>query len=256
MILNDTYHISHLDASSVIMASMTSFCLILGRIFLREKIPNSFIGAALLCFIGLGLDIYGLVTTVLQEENTHIDLYTALPVPNLLTTSAPSSGRNIHTSTVTQLLFGFIVAIFSGLGEAVSVVVQKYYEDEFPSVHVLTFWSTAVGFILSLCCLLVFQYQNIAIPHDLDTCLLVLGHSSVVGIGLTLYIISMKVASTYVLSIFHNAHIPTALLFETVWFGNLQPIPGGIYDLVGPIILSIGLLIPPVWTLTGAILYK
>ena len=236
------------------MASMTSFCLILGRTFLNEKIPKSFIGAALLCFVGLGLDIYGLVTTVLQEENYHSDCYEILP--HVLTTSAPSSGRNMHTGTVKQLLTGIAVAILSGLGEAVSVVVQKYYEDEFPSVHVLTFWSSAAGIILSLSYLLVIQYQSIAIPQDLGTCLLVLGNSLVNGLGLTLYIISMKVASTYVLSIFHNAHIPTALLFETVWFENLQPIREGIYDLIGPIILSVGLLIPPVWTLAEVMLYQ
>ncbi len=225
------------------MAFMTSSCLILGRIFLKEKIPNSFIVAALFCLFGLSLDIYGLVATVLEEDYTQEHLYnheattlshmvinnqTPIDAKEILT--EPIEGRNIHTGTVSKLLIGFAVATLSGVSEAVSVVVQKYYEDEFYSVHILTFWSSLSGILMSVCVLLVFQYPYITIPTNTETCFLVLGQALVVGVGFTLYIISMKVASTFVVSIFHNAHIPTAVLFETLWFGNLPAVQGSICD--------------------------
>ncbi len=248
---------------------MTSSCLILGRIFLKEKIPNSFIAAALICLLGLSLNIYGLVTSVLQEKYTdansykheattlsHLVINNQTPIDAQNIFPEPYGGRNIHTGTVSKLLIGFAVAMLSGVSEAVSVVVQKYYEDEFSSVHILTFWSSLSGIVMSVFILLVFQYSYIAIPNDTETCFLVLGQALVVGVGFTLYIISMKVASTFVVSIFHNAHIPTAVLFETFWFGNLQPIRGSIYDLIGPIIVTIGLVIPPIWASIEAILHR
>ncbi len=260
--------------SALYMASLTSVGVLLGYVILKENISRLSLISMSICFIGLSLILLGLTDTIIGNNGvspgdttiqqnvipssrtniSFLDLHRNstdfINVSQIGQINAGESGdrihRHIYTGTITELIFGVLGSILSGVVEAVSIISLKYIQDDITEVHILTFWTAVAGIILSTAGMIVFEINKIDFPHNLTESLFLVGHGTAVAAGMFSWVAAMEKTSAHVISIVCNAQIPLNMVFQYVIVKHFQPISGGIYDIIGACVVTVGLVIPPV----------
>ncbi len=248
--------------AAICMGSVMVLGVLLGKVVLNENITILCFISTITCLVGESVIIIGLVLTIVEggtEMNNQTMLYqnSSNHGPNvnetslrLLENSLPE--RNIHTTSLTKLIFGIGIALIGGLGEAISFVSLKRIQDNVPSIHILTFWFTVLGIVSSIVAMLALEFNHLSMPQDWVNCLYLLGHVVMSSSAIIVYIVAMENSPVYITSIFINALIPIDMFLQYVCFPGLQPMKGSLYDMSGSVLVTLGLLIPPVLTVVVA----
>ncbi len=159
--------------------------------------------------------------------------------------SLPQSHRHIHTGTITEFIIGVSGCIFCGIAEAVSIVSLKYIQHDIVEVHILTFWIAVSGLIFSTVVMVVFELGKVDYPRDIPKAFFLTGHALAVASGQCVYVLAIEKTSAHLISILLNGQIPTNMLFQYVIVRNFQPITGSLYDVIGALVVTLGLVLPP-----------
>ncbi len=252
--------ISLSSMAAICMGSVMILGVLLGKVVLKENITLLCLISVVTCVIGESVIVTGLVLTIV-EGDTETNNQTGRNQQNSSFydnqangTSAgilenPSLERNIHTASLTRLIFGIGIALVGGLGEAISFVSLKRIQHDVPSIHILTFWFTILGIVSSTVAMLAIEFNQLSIPQDwINSCYLI-GHVIMSSSAIIVYILAIENSPVYITSIFINALIPIDMFLQYVCFPNLQPMKGSLYDMSGAILVTVGLLAPPVVTL-------
>ncbi len=260
--------------AALYMSSLTSVGVLLGYIVLKENISKLSLISMSICFIGLSLILLGLSDTILENNgvssenitmqqsvmNTsgtnisflglHPDFYGSINANQSEQSNSEAFGeevhRHIYTGTIAELIVGVLGCIVCGVMEAVSIISLKYIQDDIPDVHILTFWMAVAGVIFSTAGMIVFEMNKIDFPHNLTETLFLVGHGTAVATGMFTWVAAMEKTSAHVISILCNAQIPLNMVFQYIIVQHFQPISGGIYDIIGACVVTVGLAMPPV----------
>ncbi len=258
------------SAAALYMASLTILGVLLGRIILKEEITWLATMALTICLCGISLVLFGLTKTITIEYEkaqytsnlnaTSDSVQTASQnQPPIFSQeiikdtqhqtfqhSMLQNQRHIHTGTIMGLITGVSGCLFCGIAEAISIISLKYIQNDIKDVHILTFWTAISGLIFSTAATVLLELEEIDYPRDLEKSLFLVGHALAVATGQFVYVLAMEKTSAHLLSILLNGQIPTNMLFQYVIVVNFQPITGGFYDVLGALVVTFGLVLPPV----------
>ena len=250
------------SAAALYMASLTILGVLLGRIILKEEITWLAMVALTICLCGICLVLFGLTKTITIEyekaeytSNLNVAAKSAQTASQRQpifsqeikdTRHTPQNERRIHTGTIIGLITGVSGCLFCGIAEAISIVTLKYIQHDIKDVHILTFWTVVSGLIFSTAATVLFELEEIDYPRDIEESLFMVGHALAVATGQFVYVLAMEKTSAHLLSILLNGQIPTNMLFQYVIVVNFQPITGGFYDVLGALVVTFGLVLPPV----------
>ncbi len=159
---------------------------------------------------------------------------------------AASADRNLQTKSLGAFIIGLTLPVLAGLGEAVSVICVKLIQGNIHSVHVLTFWFVLSGFTCSLLGMFAFQHDILVMPANALDMAYILGMVTASSGALICYILAMGELSASLMSIFSCTEIIANVILEYCFFKALQPMDGGVTEIIGAVVVTFGLLIYPV----------
>ncbi len=116
----------------------------------------------------------------------------------------------------------------------------------------LNFWCVTGSLALSVSLMVGFQYKRLTLPSQSDNMMYLSAYILTTGIGQVLNFVLLEYLSFIAIGIIINLEIPMGTLCQYVLATDLQPIKGGIFDLLGTIIIVFGLMLPAVgelWSL-------
>ena len=253
------------SAAALYMASLTILGVCLGRTILKEQITTLATLALVICLCGITFILLGLTKTVtmeaseLHDQLNAVNTSTAVHNQSFLFQTTGSNHRenhnsdnpsekqrNIHTGTINELIMGVAGCLICGVAEAISIVSLKYIQDDIREVHIITFWMGVSGLVITAVAIVAFELDALNYPCDIPKALYLVGQAFAVACGQCFYVLAMEKTSAYLLSIILNGQIPTNMLFQYIIVKNFQPISGGLYDIIGAFIVTIGLVLPPI----------
>ena len=211
------------------------------RVVLKEIItPVKWISISL-CIGGSALVVVGLLSTIEFEKSSD-------PASNVTTLSPPSEVENEHhmTTAVSSFVLGIFICVASGIIEMSIVTFTKLMEEHIRHVFILSFWCSITGLLVSVIFMLILELDKLTFPTDILNLLYLATHTICTGIACVIYFVALQFGSAIVCSIALNAEIPFRVLFQYVLAKNLQPIDGSVYDIIGAVIVTLGVVLPPV----------
>ncbi len=252
------------SAAALLMASLTMLGVCLGRTILKEQITTLATLALAICLCGIIFILVGLAKTVTTEAagsqdhqnttNSSAEQQNQFFFFQSATTdhsehhrpeNLSERQRNIHTGTIIELLTGVAGCLLCGIAEAISIISLKHIQDDIKEVHIITFWMGVSGLVLTTVAIVVFELDDLDYPRDIPKAFYLVGQAFAIACGQCFYVLAMEKTSAHLLSIILNGQIPTNMLFQYVIVKNFQPISGGLYDIIGAFIVTIGLVLPP-----------
>ncbi len=245
----------------------TVLTALVGRFVLKESVSMRKVISLLLCVVGCLLIGMGLIFTVQQlelgssnmEEVSATELghnmtkesyITATTVMNGNDTFRASSDRNVHhrnisTETMSALLFGFLLCFVQAIGDCAALYCSSIMSKEVQDVLYINFWYLVMSNVVSIILMVIFEGDILALPTKSTDIIYVVVHGIASGLAhLALYAL-ISFLSFIAITLFINAEILMKILCQYVMFPQLQPIQGGVFDLIGAIIIAIALVIPP-----------
>ena len=250
-------------ASAQAMQWMTYTLLtaIAGRLFLNEDVKMIKCMSLTLCLLGSGFIVFGLVTTVESIQNQH-------EVPNYdckdhafnitgtnetfrinctqIENRTSEDQHHIRTTTISGLLYGCALCIFTAFCDAIAFYCAVIVKDKVTDVLIVDFWYLVISMIFSFIMMLTVEYDKLKLPDQSNDILYLVGYCLTAAYAHLAWFALIKFVSFLAVTLFLNGQIPAAILFQYVLFKKLQPIKSGPYGLVGSIVITVGLLIPPV----------
>ncbi len=255
------------NADAVTHVTATILSVMATMYVLREKVPLSKRLGIMLLLIGTCFIVVGLWDSVnhsnsLAHENhengtqfiamMHLETnkdHQAMKAKNTSVTqvtNANAAHRAIITNTTSGLLLGFALCFIQGLFDFLEVyfasTLKEHVEDEDPLI--INFWNVTASLLFSLTCMLIFEYDELAIPTNNDDAMYFTIHIITAGVAQVLYVYLVKFLSLIAMSIIIYSEIPMKTLSQYLIVPELQPITGGIFDLAGCLIITVGLVIP------------
>ncbi len=263
--------------ASIMCGAMMVCGVILSRLVLKELIEWLQILAAIICLIGLVASATGSYTSlkkghINKEFNTSASTVVIGNLSDITEFSSSSyffttvgdttsisylskaldtskTQRNINTTDLHELVIGLLLSCFAGFGAATAMVALKSVQDDLDNIHVLTFWFTLTGTIASAIGSGLIEHSELSFPSDLNNGLYLLAHLGTSTCALVFYIIARKKLSAHITSIVYSSQIPVNVFLQYTLFKHLQPMDGGLLEIVGAGIVTVGLVIPPVMSL-------
>ena len=212
------------------------------RMILKEIITPIKWFSITLCVGGSALVVVGLLSTIQFEEssNTEPDGNTTSPLPDM-------ESKHQMTTTVNSFVLGIFICVASGIIEMTVVTFTKLMQDHLGHVFILSFWASISGLFVSLVFMFILELDRVTFPTDIMNILYLAGHTICTGIACVIFFVALQYGSAVVCSIALNAEIPFRVLFQYVLAKNLQPIDGSVYDIIGALIVTVGIVLPPVF---------
>ncbi len=211
---------------------------ITARILLKEFISCIKWTSVAMCVAGSSLVVIGLFVSVDFSDAESVVVNATL-VPD-------STQHHQMTTTLDSFFFGIFICIASGLIEMVLVVVTKQMNDDVPNGVVLSLWNGIAGLVVStvfMCCL---ELHKLTFPTDVENLLYLGGHTFCTAVACVTYFVALDYGSAIFCSIALNAEIPLRVLFEYVFATDIQPIDGNVLDVLGSVVVTLGVLLPAV----------
>ncbi len=239
-------------ASAVGLTFMVSNILftLVGKLILKEDLDCRKAVGMSLCIIGSGLIVLGLVNSVQLIEPLDTDLQnnTALSQSNLSAQDSnlmhSSMERNILTTTTSSLILGLGICVLHGISDVIYFYCSKTLKDQVDDILVLDFWYLWGSITFTVLSMVLFEKDRIALPTRLDDTMYLAAHSLTSGVAHMLNYVLLTLISFIAIGILVNLEIPLAMLCQYVIVPHFQPIRGGVFDLSGAIVITIGLLLP------------
>ncbi len=248
-------------ASAVAIQYMTYTVLtmIAGRLFLKEDITMTKCISLTLCLLGSGFVVFGLVTNVLESTQNQHEVPNYDQTYNMADTNeafrvncthaennTSEDQRHISTTTIGGLLYGCALCISTAFCEAIAFYCGVSMKDKVNDVLIVDFWYLIISMIFSFIMMLTVEYDKLKLPDQSNDIFYLVSYCLTAGYAHLAWFALTKFISFLAITLFLNGEIPTAILFQYVLFKELQPIKSGFYGLVGSIVITVGLLIPPI----------
>ncbi len=221
---------------------------ITAKLILRDKVSNIQWIAIVFCIIGPSFMFYGLISTVKFTTGSNTD--------NIFGENRTLfNGSNFHTeastqqktSTIEDFVIGVGLGIATGVAGAFSTVLMKLLKDHLKSPLVLSFWYLVSSLLISGILMVILERDSLAIPSEKNGWLFLMVHTLSTVVSHTMHVTSMYFASAIVCNITFNLELPLSILCQYVIFEHLQPIDGSLYDIIGGIIITLGISLPSVY---------
>ena len=212
------------------------------RMILKEIItPIKWISITL-CVGGSAFVVVGLLSTIQFEESSKSE-----PESNITSPLPEMESKHQMTTTVSSFVLGIFVCVASGIIEMTVVTFTKLMQDHLGHVFILSFWVSISGLFVSLVFMFILELDKVTFPTDIMNLLYLAAHTICTGIACVIYFVALQYGSAVVCSIALNAEIPFRVLFQYVLARNLQLIDGSVYDIIGALIVTVGIVLPPVF---------
>ncbi len=242
-------------ASAQALSFMASCIMytILGKLALKEDLNFSKGLSVLLCIAGSGLVVLGLVNSIklsqkIQSVHSNVQNGTEIvghhnSTGEVMEKRIPK--RNILTTDMYTLLLGLGISILHGMTDVGYGFCSKTLNDQVEDLQVLNFWYLTGSIVFTVLLMFGLEFHKLTLPTELDDIMLLTTHTLTTGIGHMSNFILLKLLSFIELGIIINVEIPMDMLAQYVIASNLQPIKGGMFDIVGTTVILAGLLLPP-----------
>ena len=234
------------------MASNILFILV-GKLILKDTVHWRQAFGMILCMIGSALIILGLTRSVHfvhSLENSHFHRQNSTEVLSKnssvqethLSQSFPK--RHHHTTTMQYFLLGIGMSVLQGLTDVMYLYCSKTLNDHVDHILILHFWYLIGSILFSSLLMIGFERNRMTLPTQVDDIAFLTTYSLASAIALILNIIILTLLSFLTIGIFLNLEIPLAMLCQYLIVPQIQPIRGGVFDLCGSVLITIGLMLP------------
>ncbi len=168
---------------------------------------------------------------------------------SLLNESSSTTNKvNGRGMWITQAL-GVTLALGSGLVQATLILAERKavtLETPVPG-PVLAFWISVAGLPISIA--LVPILEEITFVSDIGTILLVIGHAATAGISVILFCLALEIVPAVIVSLILTSDLPIRVLAQYVVIPDYQPPGGGLWDILGSVVVTIALCLAGIWDL-------
>ncbi len=154
-----------------------------------------------------------------------------------------SSRDDILGSSCWSVWYGISLSIICGISTSITYAIMKLLSDKVNDIMVLSFWVSAVGMVLSLSLMCIFESDRLTFPIEKNTMLYVLIHVAVTGIGSFTKSAAIYFGSSMIVAIVCNSEIPLKMLCQYFVFPSLQPVDSSVSDAVGAIVITVGIFV-------------
>ncbi len=168
---------------------------------------------------------------------------------SLLNESSSTTNKvNGHGILITQA-FGVTLALGSGLAQAILILGEKKAVVLEPPVPgpVLAFWISVAGLPISIA--LVPVLEEIIFVSDIGAILLVIGHAATAGFSIILLCLALEIVPAVVVSLIMTSDLPIRVLAQYLVIPDFQPPGGGLYDILGSVVVTLALCLAGIWDL-------
>ncbi len=258
------------SADGIQYAVYTVMATVVARLLLTENMTIAKGVSLFMCMIGSTLTGIGLISTVhnvhlgpkvniFHDSNVTINFMHNFTHINDDTENMNNSTdladmhiipatphRNINTQDINTLLYGFLLCALNGMCDCVAFYCSTIMKDQVDHVLVVNFWYIVMSSLFSLIMMLVLEYERLTLPSQWDDITFVTLHALTTGVGHLLWFAWIEFLSFIAIALIMNAEIPLKILCQYFLFPQLQPIKGGIFDFTGAIIITLGLVFPPI----------
>ncbi len=200
-----------------------------------------------LCISGSALVVLGLANNVefSQSSHSHVSLskngtqiLNRTNISHEYPTQPKHEVRKILTTTTSSFLVGLGLCALHAFMEAGYMFCSKTLYDQVEDIQVLNFWCISGSTALSIVLMIGFEYKKLTLPSQLDDIMFLSTHVLTTGIGQVLNFALLELLSFIAIGIVINLEIPMGMLCQYILAPGLQPIKGGIFDLIGTIIIK------------------
>ncbi len=198
--------------------------------------------------IGSGLIVLGLVNTVKLIEPRDLYNSTAFLQSNVSENGEhfiqKDTNRNILTTTTNDLILGLAICVVHGISDVIYFYCSKTLKNKVEDILVLDFWYLWGSITFTSLFMVFFEKDRLSFPTKLDDIIYLATHSLTSGIAHMLNYVLLTLISFIAIGILVNLEIPLAMLCQYVIVPHFQPIKGGVFDLSGAVVITVGLLLP------------
>ncbi len=240
-------HIPVGSASALRHSSWMITVPIASPFILKEKIGISKWVAIILCAFGSTVSFIGYfkidTPNIDGKWNFPASLQQHEEIQNI------TSGVEDKQVDTGRLIFGLSMAILDGVFSMGLVIVTKKMQGDVENILVLPVWYNISGIVGSLIAMTVLERHHLAFPTDAKNIAYIFLHSSSNVVTTFSKFLAFSYGSSVVSSITLNAELPMSTLCQYILFPNLQPLGGSMYDLVGTIMITVGITLTPLFNL-------
>ncbi len=233
------------NADAVTHMTITMLSTGVTVLVLKEKVTFAKWLCIALLLLGTCLIIVGLWDSV-----DHLNVaYNRNETGNMIDTHAllvNGAQREIATKSISMLLFGFALCLIHGVCDFLEVyfaaTLKEHVENSDPII--INFWNVTISLLVSLTMMLVFEHNKLALPAKQDDIIYFLIHILTAGGAQVFYVYLVRFLSVMVFSLVIYSEIPMKTISQYMIVPGLQPVKGGLYDLTGCLVITVGLVVP------------
>ncbi len=137
------------------------------------------------------------------------------------------------------------MAILDGIVSMALVIVTKKMKEDVENILVLPVWCNISGILGSLITMMALEFHRLSFPTNAKNIAYISIHSFSNILTTFSKFLAFSFGSAVISSITLNAELPMSILCQYVLFPGLQPLDGSLYDLVGTIMIIMGITLPP-----------
>ncbi len=257
------------SAGSLFHAGSIIFTLLGAWVLRMEHITFRKLVAFSLTFLGISLTLFSIIRpqhSYVNDDSNELQSYSSniwIDQTHDKNASWESTVMNVHNESQGQFssitdythhffasqVFGGILALGSGLAQTGLILGEKKVLTCDPPVTgpVLSFWVSAAGLPISIA--LVPIFEKLTFVTDIWSILLVIGHAAAAGISIILFCLALERAPGVVVSLTFTSDLPIRVLAQYLVIPDYQPPGGGLYDIIGSVVVTIALCLPGFWEL-------
>ena len=257
------------SADGIQLAMYTVLAAVIARLLLKENITIAKGVSLFMCIAGstlTGIGLISIVSNAQLEPKVNILFDSNFTISSPLRNSSDINDaienmnnsatlndvipvrphRNINTQDIETLLFGFLLCALNGMCDCVAFYCSAVMKDHVDHVLVVNFWYIVMSSLFSLIMMLALEYEKLTLPSQWDDIAFVTVHAITTGAGHLVWFAWIEFLSFIAIALFMNVEIPLKILCQYFLFPQLQPIQGGMFDFAGAIIITLGLIFPPI----------
>ncbi len=153
--------------------------------------------------------------------------------------------RNIYTDTTQMFIIGIVVCTLEAVSDFTMFSLIKTIKDKTDNELFIVFWLLLASAVFSTGLMFIFEHHNLTLPCKLEDIIYLLVHCLSTGIAYILVNVTVLLVPLVTFGLVSTAVIPMDIVCQYVIVRQLQPITPGFTDLIGAILITVGLVLPP-----------
>ncbi len=236
---------------------------VIGRLIFNESMNSFSCSAIVFCCTGCGLTIYGLYNNMqdmMNQNNSESTLSHNITI-NIMNSSNLTvhmdgvprykvTHHNIYTDTNQMFIIGILVCMLEAVSEFLAFSLIKTIKDKIENELFIPFWLLLTSAVFSIGLMFIFEHHKLALPCRTEDIIYLLVHALSTGIAYILLNVTVLLVPLVTFGLVTTAVIPMEIVCQYVIVTHLQPITTGLTDLIGAILITVGLILPPLGELS------